>query len=142
MDADLKRKLREQMDAIAPEYGLDDLAYPSFVKSFGFRSQPLCAADVVESVSALMQAANGVRLQVENLDGQGGGEWFSGTRLWDMRQKSLADLNGVSNERSRAAGNADFPSEDDLQGADGSGSSMGRLWVKNFWVAFDSLGSE
>lgn len=142
MDADLKRKLRDQIDTIAPEYGLDDLVYPSFVKSFGFRSQPLCAADVVESISALMQAASGIRLQVESLDGQGGGEWFAGARVWDLGDKTVAKEDAMLSTRNRTLDSENTSPVGQLDGADGSSASMGRWWVKNFWIAFDALGSE
>lgn len=140
MDMDLRRKLREQIDVIAPEYGLHDLIYPSFIRSFGFKSQPLSAADVVECVLALLQAASGVQLQVESLEGKGGGEWFGGNRLWDLRAKSMAEGNGAATQTWQAP--ESDASEDDLIGADGSNSTMSRWWVKNFWVAFDALGLE
>lgn len=142
MDMDLKRQLRRQMDSIAPEYGLVDLSYPSFVRSFGFRSQPLCAADVVESVSALLQAAGGVRLEVETMGGQGGGEWFGGGHMWDLARKT-GEKNGAITDRWKS-GNAEAAAggEDELAGADGSGSTAEKWWIKNFWVAFDALGSE
>lgn len=142
MDMDLKRQLRSQIDTIAPEYGLVDLAYPSFVRSFGFRSQPLCAADVVEGVSALLQAAGGVRLEVETLGGQGGGEWFGGGHLWDLERRSAAEKNGAVTERWKT-GQLDITnSEDEIAGADGSESATEKWWIKNFWVAFDALGPE
>lgn len=140
MDMDLKRKLREQIDIIGPEYGLHDLVYPGFIRSYGFKSQPLSAADVVESVSALLQAANGVQVQVESLDGQGGGEWFSGTRLWDLVRDSKPRRSDTLTAESPTAPNPAVESES--EGADGSNSTMSRWWVKNFWVAFDALGSE
>lgn len=142
------------MDTIAPEYGLVDLSYPSFVRSFGFRSQPLCAADVVESVSALLQAAGGVRLEVETMGGQGGGEWFGGGHMWDLARTS-GERNGAITDRWKSNGNGNgngngnaeganggAGGEDELAGADGSGSTAEKWWIKNFWVAFDALGSE
>lgn len=142
MDMDLKHQLRHQIDTIAPEYGLVDLAYPSFVRSFGFRSQPLCAADVVESVSALLQAAGGVRLEVETLGGQGGGEWFGGGRIWDLERRSAAERNGAATESWKNSQQDSETSEDDIAGADGSGSATEKWWIRNFWVAFDALGQE
>jgi cell division control protein 45 len=144
MDMDLKRLLRDKMDDIAPEYGLVELSYPSFVRSFGFRTQPLCAADVVEGVSALLQAAGGVRLEVETEGGQGGGEWFGGSHLWDMRNKSGSERNGSSNDKWKSFGSSLLISsgEDDAAEGDGHGPEMENWWVRNFWVAFDALGNE
>lgn len=144
MDMDLKRLLRDKMDDIAPEYGLVELSYPSFIRSFGFRSQPLCAADVVESVSALLQAAGGVRLEVETEGGQGGGEWFGGGHLWDVGNKSEAERNGSASDKWKQLGQNIVTSvgEDDAADANELGSVMEKWWVKNFWVAFDALGNE
>lgn len=65
MDLDLRRTLVERMESIAPEYGLTDIVYRSFTRSFGFRSTPLSASDTVEGVAALLQAAHGVRIEIE-----------------------------------------------------------------------------
>jgi cell division control protein 45 len=138
MDIDLKKKLRRQMDTMAPEYGLVDLAYPSFVRSFGFRSQPLCAADVVEGVSALIQAAGGIRLEVENPGDQGGGEWFGGTHIWNLGGKARAENHGATTEswklQRSAVGVDDAPDGEDLM--------VDKWWARNFWVALDALGAE
>lgn len=144
MDMDLKRLLRQNMDSIAPEYGLVELSYPSFVRSFGFHSQPLCAADVVESVSALLQAAGGVRLEVETEGGAGGGEWFGGGHIWDMERMLGAQQNGAAvNKWAQSNAATTTPDdEDDIGGADGVDSATEKWWIKNFWVAFDALGSE
>ncbi|KAF8306245.1 CDC45-like protein [Clavulina sp. PMI_390] len=142
MNMGLKHRLRQQIDTIAPEYGLVDVAYPSFVRSFGFRSQPLCAADVVESVSALSQAAGGVRLEVEIVGGQGGGEWFGGGRVWDLKRSSAAQSNGAATSSWRAGQPDTGTGDDDILGADGSGSATEQWWIRNFWVAFDALGPD
>lgn len=136
MDIDLKRQLRHQMDTIAPEYGLVDLAYPSFVRSFGFRSQPLCAADVVEGVSALIQAATGVRLEVEAPGDHGGGELFGGGHIWDFERKSKPENHAVVTEfwKAQRPGYA--------AGEDGVTDVGDKWWIRNFWVALDALGPE
>jgi len=144
MDMDLKRLLRHKMDSIAPEYGLVELSYPSFVRAFGFHSQPLCAADVVEGVSALLQAAGGVRLEVETEGGTGGGEWFGGGRIWDMERMLSARESGAAISKLKPNdGDPSVPKdEDDIGGADGVESSGEKWWIKNFWVAFDALGKD
>ena len=65
MDLDLRKSLVSRMESIAPEYGLNDLVFKSFTRSYGFRSMPLSASDAVEGISALLQAAHGVRIEVE-----------------------------------------------------------------------------
>ena len=65
MDLDLRQTLVERIEAIAPEYGLTELVYRSFTRSYGFRSMPLSAADCVEGIAALLQAAHGVRIEID-----------------------------------------------------------------------------
>jgi cell division control protein 45 len=84
MDIDLKSTLRSKLEAIAPEYGLLELSYPSFTRCFGYRSPPLSAADAVEAVSALLDVAGGVRMEVEVEGARNGGEWFGGGRVWEV----------------------------------------------------------
>lgn len=80
MPLDLRRSLVSQLESIAPEYGLTELMYRGFERSFGFRTAPLGASDVVEGISALLVAAHGVKIEVEtpgmvfasSSNGQGG----------------------------------------------------------------------
>jgi hypothetical protein len=72
MDMDLKKTLPEKLEAIAPEYGLIELAYPSFTRTYGFQLSSLSAADAVEGLSSLLEAAVGVRLEVEREGGRNG----------------------------------------------------------------------
>lgn len=65
MPLDLRRSLVRKLEAIAPEYGLTELTYRGFERSFGFRTAPLGAGDVVEGISALLVAAHGVKIEVE-----------------------------------------------------------------------------
>lgn len=133
MDSDLKRELRDKMEAIAPEYGLVELSYPSFVRSFGFKSQPLCAADVVDGVSALLEAAGGLRLDIEIEGARNGGEWFGTGRQWQMRRDDNKE---------------NIPLKDGIRGPGGNRQPDEKekvedeWWKNNFWVAFDALGNE
>jgi cell division control protein 45 len=131
MDMDLKRQLRDKLDAIAPEYGMIELTYPSFVHCYGYHMQPLSAADAVDALNALLDVATGVRIEVE-LDGtRNGGEWFGGGRVW------------------RAAGRWGAPEgketanmHDDSQGehaAEARVEERESSLVRNFWNAFDAL---
>ncbi|KAJ1023631.1 hypothetical protein NDA18_004618 [Ustilago nuda] len=65
MPLDLRRSLVRKLEGIAPEYGLTELTYRGFERSFGFRTAPLGAGDVVEGLSALLVAAHGVKVEVE-----------------------------------------------------------------------------
>lgn len=137
MDMDLKRELRDKMESIAPEYGLVELAYPSFVRSFGFRSQPLCASDVVDGVSALLEAAGGIALNIEVEGGRNGGEWFGSGRQWAMRRDDNKEnipvrKDGVAISRG---------GQGDAEGKDGR-EVKEEWWKNNFWVAWDALGNE
>ena len=78
MAKDLKLALKNRLDMIAPEYGLIELQYPSFARSCGYISQPLSACDAVEAVSALLEVAGGVKIEVEVEGARNGGEWFGG----------------------------------------------------------------
>lgn len=125
MSLKLKRELFNKMDSIAPEYGLVELTYPSFTRTYGFRSLPLSAADAVEGVSSLLEAAEGVRIEVEIEGSKGGGEWFGGARLWAMGDT-------VVGPAKTQEGNAD-------DGEDGAAEIDERAWEGCFWSAFDAV---
>ncbi|KTW30903.1 DNA replication initiation factor CDC45 [Pneumocystis jirovecii RU7] len=54
MDMDLKKSLREKLDKFAPLYGLNNLVFPSFVRTFGFKCT-LSASDASYGLSALLE---------------------------------------------------------------------------------------
>jgi cell division control protein 45 len=135
MDMDLKRHLRAKLDAIGPEYGLVELEYPSFTRAYGFRLATLSAADAVEGISALLEAATGVRIEVEVDGGRGGGEWFGGSRQWD-----ITGLGGTIGENDKLKPGRD---EDEVETENGRAVRREQVWnVTNFWVAYDALGDE
>ena len=141
MAKDLKLSLRQKLDQIAPEYGLVELSFPSFTRCYGYRSLPLSAADAVEAVSALLDVAGGIRLEVEVEGTRNGGEWFGGGRLW----------NGAREGRRRDEERENIPpggaasvvkTSGALAAVDGKGDGDNaelQWWVKNFWTAFDAL---
>lgn len=126
------------MDSIAPEYGLVELTYPSFTRTYGFRSLPLSAADAVEGIGALLEAAVGVRLEVEIEGGKGGGEWFGGSRMW-----TLGGLGWSGKDVAREK--AEEEEREAEEAAGGSGEEGKRrvkdekAWEKCFWASFDAL---
>ena len=126
MDMDIKRELRERMDSIAPEYGLVELSYPSFLRNFGYKSAPLSAADVVDGVSALLEAAGGLRLEIEVEGGRNGGEWFGAGKVWNLQSEHDATRAAIA----------------DAPGENGMGPRVDEWWEKNFWAAYDALGNE
>lgn len=144
MDMSLKRSLPEKLDAIAPEYGLVELSYPSFTRAFGFQLASLSAADAVEGLCALLEAAVGVRMEVEKEGGRGGGEWFGGTRMWNVgggvgvgsREANAAAIGGSEDKENvnprRGAAAQDAPTETQEKKKE-------LAWhVSNFWIAYDA----
>jgi cell division control protein 45 len=136
MDTDLKSQLRDKLDAIAPEYGMVELAYPSFVRAFGYRSRPLSAADALEAMSALLDIAGGVRMEVEVEGSRNGGEWFGGGRVWEA-----ADKEKWREERENVPPGGVHPAANAGRKEDGEPGEKVEVqwWVRNFWSAFDAL---
>ena len=137
MAKDLKQMLRNKLDQIAPEYGLVELSYPSFTRCFGYTCPPLSASDAVEAVSALLDMAGGIRMEVEVEGVRNGGEWFGGGKVWDTSEigrndgdKENALLNGVGGSITKGG-------EED-EGNEKTQSEL-EWWVKNFWTAYDAL---
>ncbi|KAG9318325.1 CDC45 family [Chiua virens] len=133
MDLDLKHQLRSKLDAIAPEYGLGELTYPSFVRCFGYRAPPLSAADTVEAVGALLDVAGGIRMELEVEGARHGGEWFGSGRVWES-SKHAHDEVRESRERGDTNGDGDVDNLDNSEER-----TEVPWWVKNFWAAYDAL---
>lgn len=137
MDMDLKKTLAGKLDAIAPEYGLIELAYPSFTRTFGFQLASLSAADAVEGLCSLLEAAVGVRLEVEREGGRNGGEWFGGTRMWNVGGGIAMPKNG-----GQASGSEDKENQDPRANGDEVATQEKKKeekWhVQNFWIAYDA----
>jgi cell division control protein 45 len=120
MDMTLKRDLPNNLGKFEQEYGLMDLVYPSFTRAFGFQLAALSAADAVDGLGALLDAATGINMEVEVEGGRGGGEWFGGTRTWAIGNETclLAEEKAMEGE-----------SEDQKE----------HKWhVQNFWIAYDA----
>jgi cell division control protein 45 len=140
MDTDLKQQLRSKLDAIAPEYGMVELSYPSFLRHYGFRARPLGAADAVEAVSALLDVAGGVRMEVEIEGTRGGGEWFGGGRVWALadRERWRDERGGASSNGITNGANTDVTPNPSGENTGGEKAEV-QWWVRNFWSAFDAL---
>lgn len=151
MDMDLKRDLLHKLNDIAPEYGLVELSYPSFMRCYGYRSQPLSAADAVEGIRALLDVASGVRIEVEVEGARNGGEWFGGGRVWEANvgrevTRRAGGRDGgedPSHKPEAAAGDraSDEKNGEEAQnGRDEEASkTAAKWWVKNFWTGYDAL---
>lgn len=142
MDMDLKKNLIQKLDDIAPEYGLVELSYPSFMRCYGFHTQPLSAADAVEGISALLDVAEGVRIEIEVEGTRNGGEWFGGGRAWEAHS---SENNGIqqANFDSSAKGVDSLAADKSANnGTTQEGESQAQepdWWIKNFWTAYDAL---
>ena len=140
MDTDLKSQLRSKLEAIAPEYGMVELSYPSFLRCYGYRSRPLSAADSVEAVSALLDVAGGVRMEVEGEGTRNGGEWFGGGRVWEVADKERwrdEERENVPPADTGAARGIE-PGKKPAEEGDEQKMSV-EWWTRNFWSAFDAL---
>ncbi|ELU44832.1 cell division control protein 45 [Rhizoctonia solani AG-1 IA] len=139
MDRNFRKDLPDLLETIAPEYGMVELQYPSFVRAYGFLTQPFAAADCVEAVSALLDAGTGVRLEVEVDGGRGGGEWFGGARIWNAgdgiaKNKPATMTGGGGKDSIGLEGPSGGKNEDE--------DEKNKAWRHNFWLAYDSLGSD
>jgi len=138
---DLKKNLIQKLNDIAPEYGLVELTYPSFMRCYGFHTQPLSAADAVEGICALLDVAEGHRMEVEIEGTRNGGEWFGAGRVWEVRTSENNDLT-----RRKQTDFAPKPTAGTVPAGNGevqdnanAQSQELEWWVKNFWTAYDSL---
>jgi cell division control protein 45 len=132
MDIDLKTSLIQKLQAIAPEYGLLELLYPSFIRCYGYRSQPLSASDAVEAIGALLDVAGGVRMEIEVEGGRGGGEWFGRGGVWEVGRRE-----GIAADGSAASFK---PPNEGEEGEEVNTENSEVPWhVHNFWKAFDAL---
>ncbi|WRT69512.1 uncharacterized protein IL334_006498 [Kwoniella shivajii] len=135
MDMELKRKLPEKLESIAPEYGLVELSYPSFTRAYGFQLSSLSAADAVEVISSLLDIAVGVRLEVDREGGKAGGEWFGGTTRWNVSTRESESTSKEGKE------NVD-PNGTNEDGNDGNRTQVVKKkddWnTTNWWIAYDA----
>ena len=136
MAKDLKLGLRDKLDQIAPEYGLVELTYPSFTRCYGYLSQPVSASDAVEAISALIDVAGGIRMEVEVEGARNGGEWFGGGRVWEAGGRESGSRKDEDKENVLIGGVGNVRGKDKAGGED---TEELQWWVKNFWTAYDAL---
>lgn len=56
MSIELKRILKDRLESVAPEYGLHEILYTSFTRSYGYGGL-MSASDVVHAVTGLLEAS-------------------------------------------------------------------------------------
>ncbi|KAH8917330.1 CDC45-like protein [Atractiella rhizophila] len=120
----LKNSLRASLLAIAPDYGLYQLTYPSFIRSYGYRSS-LSASDAVEAVGAILEVASKVKIADGEFvgGGAGEGEWVG-----------VEGMNGGVDGEER-----DGREEGEEGGGNGRKKKDREWWIYNFWRAHDAL---
>ncbi|TFK76580.1 CDC45-like protein [Pluteus cervinus] len=145
MDLDLKKDLYQKLTDTAPEYGLVELVYPSFIRCFGYKTQPLSAADTVDGLSALLEVATGIQMEIEIEGARNGGEWFGAGRLWETANSEKESRNGskaseqvYGNHNSGRSGHDD-PNKPEDDPDDKAQPDIEAWWVQNFWTAYDAL---
>ncbi len=113
-----------------------ELSYSSFTRCCGYRSSPLSAADSVEAVSALLDAAGGIRIEIEVEGARNGGEWFGGGRVWQLHgqnnrwkddERENVPPVGQEDPKKANAGEEEGEEED--------GKKTVQWWMRNFWSA-------
>lgn len=161
MPLDLRKSLTGRLEAIAPEYGLTELVFKSFVRSFGFRSNPLSAGDTVEGLNALLVAATGLRIEIQDdeltfsgvgpssLDrgAWGGGgtpissELFGAKRLWNIGGGSSSDSSAARGEdKETQPSGLDIGDDSGIVSEDAVASHrQSEAWVRNFFIAYEAL---
>lgn len=164
MPLDLRNSLTQRLEAIAPEYGLTDLVLKSFVRSFGYRSNPLSAMDTVEGLNALLIAATGLRVEVQDealtFSGaapnntergsyRGTGtpmtsELFGAKRMWSIGGGGGGGSGGTDGKENQAPANgtAEGGAENNEDAALAAPRQQSETWSRNFFVAYGALESK
>ena len=106
------------------------------VRCHGYAIPPLSAADAVDGLSALLDAATGVRIEVEVDGARHGGEWFGGGKVWRANGRwNVDDEEGRKTNGTGGDGDDENAAADEEQDEGKENSAF----TKNFWNAFDAL---
>lgn len=162
MEPELKRSLRHKIESLAPENDLYDISFPSFLRTYGYRSL-LSASDCVEAVAALLEVANGVRLDFTALSngGGGGGGALAAASTGDVSGQGGTYWDGGRGvkkwtEMAGGGGGGGMMVDDDKENRRPGDANGGQVltaaakraakeeawWVQNFWLAWDALSTE
>jgi cell division control protein 45 len=115
MDMELKKILRSKIDSVAPLYGLTDICFPSFSRSYGWRGQT-SASDAVYCLSALLETSPEVAHRLGETV-----EWNNGEQL---------SADAIEDENEPANGEPETPRPK---------KTKQRWWLQNFYTAYDAL---
>ncbi|QRW27499.1 PAB-dependent poly(A)-specific ribonuclease subunit PAN2 [Rhizoctonia solani] len=112
---------------------------PFVRSSLWLSDSTLCGCGLRRGRSALLDAGTGVRLEVEVDGGRGGGEWFGGARIWNAgdgiaKNKPATMTGGGGKDSIGLEGPSGGKNEDE--------DEKNKAWRHNFWLAYDSLGSD
>uniref|UniRef100_A0AAV1UM09 Cell division control protein 45 n=1 Tax=Peronospora matthiolae TaxID=2874970 RepID=A0AAV1UM09_9STRA len=106
MPLEMKQKLREKTQEMAPEFGLDDLFYGSFKRTFAFQYQ-LCAADAFYGLQALLEVPESYIASVFEMETQHQSALMSLLSLDSIMSSS------VNNSKIASQGDEDEPNTED-----------------------------
>lgn len=144
MASDLKASLIPSVTELAPEYGLDDLLFPSFLRRSGYRSE-LSAADAVEGLGALLEVASGVRLDFNAASGAaaagmaGQGKGNNKVQVMGSGREEWASRFGGARAREKEEEREDGEEETEEEKADRRAKRDKDDRERNFWLAWDAL---
>ncbi|GAA5933586.1 DNA replication initiation factor CDC45 [Sporobolomyces koalae] len=162
MSMDSKQTLAAKMQEQTPAHSLYDLAYPSFIRKDGYKTD-LSASDYVDVLSSILEAGTGVRLnfeRVRNRKGalaavyarrQGGmagqhdaATQNNGREMWTPRSRMTKDDEGKENRKPGEEGGARTEEEEEEGMTEKQKrerrDEKERDWrKKNFWLAWDAL---
>ncbi|GAA6026020.1 hypothetical protein JCM11491_005340 [Sporobolomyces phaffii] len=164
MSIDSKQTLAAKMHEQTPAHSLYDLAYPSFIRKDGYRTD-LSASDYVDVIASILEAGTGVRLNFEqvrtrkgalaalyarNRGGMAGqhdaATQNNGRETWAPKSRAARD-DGEGSRENRGLGDDGRArtDEDDEEGMTERQKrerreDKERDWrKKNFWLAWDAL---
>lgn len=109
MPLEMKQMLRDKTQEMAPEFGLEDLFYGSFKRTFAFQYQ-LCAADAVYGLQALLEAPESYVVAVFEKESRHQQSVLTGLLNQDSILTSRLEDRGAESDENKAleAFNEDF----------------------------------
>ncbi|KAG0240803.1 hypothetical protein BGW41_006661 [Actinomortierella wolfii] len=156
MDINLKKILKEKIESVAPEYGLHDILFTSFLRSRGFQGT-MSASDFAYAVSALLEVSPEASISLGikadehlgiDLAGSSTTAAFATNPLMTANgtgppstsvgnAPTAAGANGSSRSTANRGSTANGSGADDQN--DSSNSTQPAWWHANFYKACDAL---
>ncbi|GAA5907345.1 DNA replication initiation factor CDC45 [Sporobolomyces salmoneus] len=162
MSMESKQTLASKMQEQTPAHSLYDLAYPSFIRKDGFKTD-FSAADYVDVISSILEAGTGVRLNFEQVRTRKGAlaalyaknrggmvgqhdaaTQNNGREVWEPRSRLGREDEGKENRRPGEEGRGRTEEEEEEGMTEKQKrerrEEKERDWrKKNFWLAWDAL---